>query len=108
MRHDANVIGRTVARLRYQKGWTQEDLVGKLQMLNCYMTRDILASIETQRAPATDKQLEYLAAIFDVPVAVFFPPKPHFAGRPLGFTQEIRTRRRHRAKRQRKSRDATR
>jgi transcriptional regulator with XRE-family HTH domain len=107
MRRDANVIGRTVARLRYQRGWTQEDLVGKLQMLNCYMTRDILASIETQRAPVTDKQLEYLVAIFGVPVGVFFPPKPHFAGRPLGFTQEIRTRRRRRPKRPRKSRVGT-
>ena len=107
MRRDANVIGRAVAKLRYQRGWTQADLVGKLQMLDCYMTRDILASIETQRAPVTDRHLEYLSEVFGVPVGAFFPPKPHFAGRPPGFTQEIRTRRRRRPRRPRKARGGT-
>jgi transcriptional regulator with XRE-family HTH domain len=108
MRRDANVIGRALAKLRYQRGWTQADLVGKLQMLDCYMTRDILASIETQRAPVTDKHLEYFSEVFGVPVGAFFPPKPHFAGRPLGFTQDIRTRRRRRPRRPRKARGGTR
>ncbi len=107
MRHDANVIGRAVAKLRYQRGWTQEDLVGKLQMLDCYMTRDILASIETRRAPVTDKHLEYLSEVFGVSVGAFFPAKPHFAGRPLGFTHEIRTRGRRRPRRPRKGRRGT-
>jgi transcriptional regulator with XRE-family HTH domain len=108
MRRDANVIGRAVAKFRYQRGWTQADLVGKLQMLDCYMTRDILASIETQRAPVTDKHLEFLSEVFGVPVGAFFPPKPHFAGRPLGFTQDIRTRRHRRPRRPRKARGGTR
>ena len=108
MRRDANVIGRAVAKLRYQRGWTQADLVGKLQMLDCYMTRDILASIETQRTPVTDKHLEFLSEVFGVTVGTFFPPKPHFAGRPLGFTQDIRTRHRRRPRRSRKARGGTR
>jgi len=102
VQRNANVIGRAVARLRYQRGWTQADLVGKLQMLDCYMTRDILASIETQRAPVTDRHLEFLSEVFGVPVGDFFPAKPHFAGRPLGFTHEIRTRRPRRPGRPRK------
>jgi hypothetical protein len=77
-------------------------------MLDCYMTRDILASIETQRAPVTDKHLEFLSEVFGVPVGAFFPPKPHFAGRPLGFTQDIRTRRHRRPRRPRKARGGTR
>src|SRR5205823_1459394 len=40
---------------------TGSDLVGKLQLVGCYMTRDILASIETQRCSATDKQIEFFA-----------------------------------------------
>ena len=107
MGRQANVIGRAVARLRYQRGWTQADLVGKLQMLDCYMTRDILASIETQRAPVTDIHLEFLSEVFAVPVGEFFPAKPHFTGRPLGFTQEIRTRRRRRSGRPRQDREVT-
>ena len=39
MRRDANVIGPNVAKFRYQQNLTQDDLVGKLQLLGCYMTR---------------------------------------------------------------------
>ena len=49
MQHKANLIGQNVAKFRYQRNWTQEELVAKLQLLGCYMTRDILANIETQR-----------------------------------------------------------
>ena len=61
MSRDHNVIGRNVAKFRYQRAWTQDDLVGKLQLLGCYMTRDILANIETQRGPVTDMQIEFFA-----------------------------------------------
>ena len=57
MHRDANVIGPNVAKFRYQQNLTQDDLVGKLQLLGCYMTRNILGSIETQRCPATEKQI---------------------------------------------------
>ena len=43
-----NVIGQNVAKVSLSAaGWTQDELVGKLQLLGCYMTRDILANIET-------------------------------------------------------------
>jgi hypothetical protein len=40
-----NVIGQTVSKLRYQRGWKQDDLVAKLQLLGCSMTQDILEPI---------------------------------------------------------------
>ncbi len=92
MHRDENVIGRTVAKFRYQRGWTQDELVGKLQLLGCYMTRDILANIETQRGPATDRQIEYLAEVFHVKEGDFFPGKRHFSGA-IGLEIEIPTRR---------------
>ena len=107
MQRNANVIGRAVAKLRYQRGWTQDVLVGRLQLLGCYMTRDILASIETQRSPVTDKHLEFLAEVFGVQVGDFFPLKRHFVGRPPGLTQELRTRRRRRPPRSRRPRSGT-
>jgi len=61
VRHDENVIGRNIAKFRYQRGWTQDEFAGKLQLLGCYMTRDMLANIETQRCPIIDKQIEFLA-----------------------------------------------
>jgi transcriptional regulator with XRE-family HTH domain len=91
---DSNIIGPIVARLRYQRSWTQEDLVARLQVLGCYMTRNILASIETRRCPATDIQIEFFAFIFRTSKNELFPEKPHFSGKPVGVEKSIPTRRR--------------
>jgi transcriptional regulator with XRE-family HTH domain len=75
MRQNANVIGRNVARFRYQNGWSQEKLVAKMQLLGFYITRDILANIETLRTIVTDKQIVIFAEVFGVPLGDLFPPK---------------------------------
>jgi transcriptional regulator with XRE-family HTH domain len=74
MRHDANLIGRKIARLRYQKGWTQDTLVAKLQILQCNITRDILASIEVRRSVATDKHCRFIAKALGVTIHELFQP----------------------------------
>lgn len=74
MQHDANLIGRKVARLRYQKGWTQDMLVAKLQILQCDITRDIIANIELRRCVATDTQCAFLARVFNVSIDELFRP----------------------------------
>ena len=58
------------------------------------MTRNILASIETQRCPVTDKQIEFFAYVLGVEVGDLFPAKKHFSGQVVGLKTEIRTRRR--------------
>jgi transcriptional regulator with XRE-family HTH domain len=94
--HETNVVGPNVAKFRYQKGWTQDELVGKLQLLGCYMTRDILANIETRRGPVSDRQIEFFAEVFGVAVADLFPQKRHVDGHIVGLIAEIVTRHRHR------------
>ena len=94
MHRDGNVIGANVAKFRYQRNWTQDDLVGRLQLLGCYMTRDILANIETQRCPVTDKQIEFFAHVLGVKEGDLFPIKRHFSGQMVGLNTEITTRRR--------------
>jgi len=74
MQHDANLVGRKVAKLRYQKGWSQDTLVAKLQILQCPITRDILANIELRRSVATDKHLCFLARVFSVNIDELFRP----------------------------------
>ena len=74
MQHDVNLIGRKIARLRYQKGWTQETLVAKLQILQCNITRDILASIEVRRSVATDKHCCCIAKALGVTIHELFQP----------------------------------
>lgn len=93
MHRDANVIGKNVAKFRYQRGWTQDELVGKLQLIGCYMTRDILANIETQRSIVTDKQIEYFAEIFGVNEGSMFPEKRKVVRRLAGLDMKIVTRR---------------
>ena len=74
MKPEANLIGRKVARLRYQKGWTQDTLVAKLQILQCNITRDIIANIELRRCVATDTQCVFFARVFNVSIAELFSP----------------------------------
>jgi transcriptional regulator with XRE-family HTH domain len=75
MQRKANVIGQNVAKFRYQRSWTQEELVAKLQLFGCYMTRDILANIETQRRIVTDVQVRFFAEAFGVSIAELYPVK---------------------------------
>lgn len=74
MKHESNLIGRKVARLRYLKGWTQDTLVAKLQILQCDITRDIIANIELRRCVATDTQCAFLARVFNVSIDELFQP----------------------------------
>ena len=99
MRREANVIGPMVVKLRYRRSWTQDDLVAKLQLLGCYMTRDILANIETRRSIATDRQITFLAVVFRVSVADLFPPpdvRQPVNGRTVGITSPCLIRHRNR------------
>ena len=93
VRRDENIIGQNVAKFRYQRGWTQDELVGKLQLLGLYMTRDILANIETKRCVVTDKQIEYFAEVFGVKEGDLFPEKRRLSGRTVGLDMKIVTRR---------------
>ena len=95
MPHDKNVIGRIVSRLRYQRGWSQAELVTELQLIgNINMTREVLANIETLRSPATDKQIEFFAEVFEVMEQDLFPKERHFVGKDVGMNLREFTRRR--------------
>src|SRR6185436_20604882 len=92
---DANVIGRKVAYLRNQRGWSQNDLVAELHLLGCInVTREILANIETLRSPATCKQIEFFAEVFGVMEQDLFPKQRHFVGKEVGMDLRAYTRRR--------------
>jgi transcriptional regulator with XRE-family HTH domain len=81
--------------MRYQRGWSQAQLVTELQLIgNINMTREILANIEILRSPATDKQIEFFAEVFGVMEQDFFPKKRHFVGKEVGMNLREFTRRR--------------
>ena len=66
MKRSANLIGRKVAKLRFQRGWTQEILAARLQVRGFEITRDIIANIETRRCTAADWHVLAFAKMFGV------------------------------------------
>ena len=88
MQRKANAIGQNVAKFRYQRNWTQEELVAKIQLLGCYMTRDILANIETQRRIVTDIQVRFFAEAFGISMAELYPVKRREDTRTMWLTDQ--------------------
>lgn len=74
MRYKANIIGAMVVKFRTQRGWTQEELVAKLQLQGCAMTRAVLANIETQRRRVGDALVKELAKVFGITTDALYPP----------------------------------
>ena len=76
MNRGANLVGRKIAKLRFQREWTQETLVAKLQVRfpDLKISRDILANIETKRCVSTDKHVYAFALVFGVDVCELFQP----------------------------------
>lgn len=73
MQHNLNVVGQNIVKFRHQRGWTQDELAAKLQLLGCNMSRQILANIETRRCAVTDSQIIFLSEVFSIPVKDLFP-----------------------------------
>src|SRR5271170_3320018 len=67
-----NYVGRNIIRFRHRNNWTQETLVAKMQLLGCWMTRDIIANIESCRCPATQKEIMFFAEVFGIKADVFY------------------------------------
>jgi transcriptional regulator with XRE-family HTH domain len=70
-----NLIGRAIARLRFERRWTQATLAARMQIKGYKITRDIIANIESRRSVATDEQLAGFLTVFKVQLKDFFPPQ---------------------------------
>jgi transcriptional regulator with XRE-family HTH domain len=71
MQHNLNAVGHNIVKFRHQRGWTQDELAAKLQLLGCNIARQILANIEARRCPATDIEIIYFAEVFGMEVGAF-------------------------------------
>ena len=96
MLRNANLIGPTVIKLRHAKGWTQEDLVSKLQLKGYYITRDVLVNIELRRSRVTDVHIRAFADVFGVTECDLFPPK-HPENQTMWLVDQLSARRRRRS-----------
>jgi len=60
--------------MRYQRGWTQEIFVARMQFRGLLkMTRDILANLECMRSVAHDIHVLYIADALGVSCQDLFP-----------------------------------
>jgi transcriptional regulator with XRE-family HTH domain len=68
-----NLVGPQVQELRSKRGWSQEKLAAKLQLRGWSISRDSLASLESQRRRVPDCEMLYLARVLRVPMGDLFP-----------------------------------
>ncbi len=91
-----NVIGRMVAKLRFERDWTQDILVARMQCRGVKITRDVLASIEVGRTKATDQHLLGFQRAFDLQIICFFPEEIQKLDAAIGRRNAGKPRRRRR------------
>lgn len=68
-----NLIGQQVRKWRMKRGWSQEFLAAKVQLRGWNISRDSLASLESQRRRVPDCELLYLARVLGVRLEDLFP-----------------------------------
>ena len=81
-------VGQNIAKERYRRGWTQDQLVAKLNAMGCYLTVSILASMETRRCTVSVTRLMYLARVFGVIEQDLLPKERPFSGQPVGLVHQ--------------------
>ncbi|MBQ3214654.1 MAG: helix-turn-helix transcriptional regulator [Oscillospiraceae bacterium] len=67
-----NIVGERVRQLRIQKGWSQQMLSNKLEMLAIYVCGGSISRIEDKLRTVTDIELYGLAQVLDVPIESLF------------------------------------
>lgn len=65
-------LGENIARLREEKGFTQEQVVARLQVMGSPISRSTYSGIEIGRGNIFDSDLVGLQEIFQVPYERFF------------------------------------
>lgn len=68
-----NLVGPQVRKWRDKKGWSQDFLATKLQLRGWSVSRDSVASLESQRRRVPDCEMLFLARVLNVGLADLFP-----------------------------------
>jgi hypothetical protein len=70
-----NLVGIQIRLFRERRGWTQRRLAECFRKEGILVTRDMIASIETQRCAVTDYQIVFFARVLGVCWKSLFPNK---------------------------------
>lgn len=67
-----NIVGKNVRTIRETKGWTQEQLVAKCNLIDWQISRSTLAKIEAHVRRVTDIEVQKLSVALNVPINELF------------------------------------
>lgn len=67
-----NIIGGNVRAVREKKGWTQEQLAAKCNLLQWNISRGTLAKIEVKVRRVTDIEIKFLAQALNIDINDLF------------------------------------
>ena len=69
---DANLVGKTIERLRKERGYKQKDFIAKIQTFGCDMNPTSYSKLEGQVRSATDKEIYVISKILGVSMEDLF------------------------------------
>ena len=74
MKKPLNLVGPNVRKFRDRKGWTQEVLAEKLQLIGWDISRGSVAKVEARLRWVSDCELLFLAKALGVSLPDLYPP----------------------------------
>lgn len=69
---EMNMIGNNLRRLRMERGWSQQKLSNKLEMLAIYVCRGSISRIEDKLRTVTDIEIYGFSKVLNVPIQQLF------------------------------------
>jgi transcriptional regulator with XRE-family HTH domain len=75
MAHKRNLVGAQVRKLRYARGWTQEQLVAKCGTAGWDVSRGTLAKVEAAVRSVSDRELLVMANVLMATPNDLYPPQ---------------------------------
>ena len=69
---NANMIGKTVERLRKSRDIKQKDFIARIQTMGCDMNPTSYSKLEGQLRSATDQEVYVISKILGVPMEALF------------------------------------
>ena len=68
----ANIVGKTIERLRKESGIKQKDFIAQMQVMGCDINPTSYSKLEGQVRSATDKEIYVISKILGVPMEALF------------------------------------
>ena len=69
---NANIVGKNIEKLRKERHIKQKDFIAQMQVLGCDINPTSYSKLEGQVRSATDKEIYYIAKIFNISMEDLF------------------------------------